>query len=82
MTQSINVALPSWLMEPENQIYVLLGFFFVLVCIPMFIISQTKSENKNHENGIDRRTDELMMNELMNHLENNMKKKKKVIEND
>jgi len=82
MSQSINVALPSWLMEPENQIYVLLGFFCVFVGVPMFVISQTKSDTKTHDNGIDRRSDELMMAELMNMIENNMKKKKKEIEND
>ena len=48
----------------------------------MFILSQTKEDTKNHENGIDRRTDECMMNEMMNIVESNMKKKKKTIEND
>jgi len=70
-------------MEPENQIYVLLSFFFLLVIVPMFVLSQTKSDNnRTHDNGIDRRSDELMMAELMAMVENNMKKKKKVIEND
>ena len=80
MAQSINVALPSWLMEPENQIYVMLGFFFIFVCIPMAIISRTKEENKTHENGIDRRSDELMMHYLLDMVEGNMKKKKKAID--
>ena len=39
MSQSVNIALPSWLMEPENQLYVLLGFFFMFVCVPMFVLS-------------------------------------------
>jgi hypothetical protein len=48
----------------------------------MFIISQTKEENKTHENGIDRRSDELMMHYLLDMVEGNMKKKKKAIENE
>lgn len=69
-------------MEPENQLYVLLAFFCIFVCVPMFILSQTKSDTKTHDNGIDRRTDEMMMMEMMNMIENNMKKKKKTIEPD
>ena len=82
MSQSINIAMPSWLMEPENQLYVLLGFFFVFVCIPLFVISQTKQDSKTHENGIDRRSDELMIGTLFQIIEHNMKKKKPQIEND
>ena len=48
----------------------------------MFVISQSKSDTKTHENGIDRRSDDIMMHELVNVVEQNMKKKRKNIEDD
>jgi translocation protein SEC63 len=42
MRQSFAVALPSWMMEKENQIYILLFFFGLLILLPLAAISQTK----------------------------------------
>jgi hypothetical protein len=41
MSQSIDLAIPSFFMEEDNQIYVLLIFFLNIILIPMAIIAKT-----------------------------------------
>lgn len=39
LAKTIDLAMPSWVMKQENQLYVLVGFFASFVIVPMLIIS-------------------------------------------
>jgi len=83
--QSIDIAIPSWVFDPKNQVQVLSGFFGMFVIVPMFIIYHTKSGDivkDCYQNGIDRRSKKLMMPALFAMLDKNMKRKKKQIDDE
>ena len=71
MSQSFDVALPSWMMEEKNQIYILVFIFVLFVIIPIIAISSTKDQEKFHQNGIDRRSEEIMMSVLFDFIDRN-----------
>lgn len=48
----------------------------------MVVISQTKDQSKTHENGIDRRSDDLMSGALFDFIDRNQRKKIKTISDD
>jgi preprotein translocase subunit Sec63 len=67
VSQSIDIALPSWVMDPENQAYVLGGFFFCIILIPIGILRQLNDTSVNrdvYENGIDKTSGKLMLRPL------------------
>ena len=82
MRQSFDVAIPSWMMEEKNQIYILVFIFVLFVIIPIIAISSTKDELKYHQNGIDRRSDEIMSSVLFDFIDRNQRKKLKQISDD
>lgn len=45
LAKTIDLAMPSWVLKEENQLYVLLGFFSAFVVVPMLIISQVKGND-------------------------------------
>ena len=45
LSKTIDLAVPSFFLKEENQLYVLVIFFASFVIIPMAIISQTKGND-------------------------------------
>jgi len=45
VSQSFNVALPGWMRDEKNQVYILLGFFVMFVVVPMIVLWYTKEHN-------------------------------------
>ena len=83
LRQSIDIAMPSWLTDENNQITVLLGFFLTFIMIPVAVISKLKDTNDPtdayFENGILKTSAATMLATLKEVLEKNMRKKVKTI---
>lgn len=66
--KALEVAIPSWFFEQDNQIYVLLAFFILCVAIPMVVIACSNSsddtnnpvDNEFRESRDDKRTDKKL----------------------
>lgn len=86
MSRSMDIALPSFLKDENNQIYVLVAFFASIVCVPIVIIAKLKDTNDPSDlifdNGIIKHSSAMMIMVLMGILEKNMRKKIKVISDD
>ena len=83
MAKSFDIALPSFLMEDENQLYVLASVFVTLVMIPLAILAKTKDGNDPNdmffENGVHKSSPALMSKVLLDVLDKNKRKKIKTI---
>jgi preprotein translocase subunit Sec63 len=86
LSQSMDIALPSWMTDESNQITMLLGFFVTVIMIPIVIISKLKDSNDTTDlyfpNGILKQSATTMLAMLKEVLEKNMRKKVKVITQD
>jgi preprotein translocase subunit Sec63 len=86
MARSMDIALPSFLKEEANQIYVLVAFFASIICVPIVIILKLKDTNDLSEllfdNGIHKHSSATMIMTLMGILDKNIRKKVKVITDD
>lgn len=80
LSQSFDIALPAWLLEEKNQLYVLAGFFILFVITPMIIIHLTGDTNNPDDllmekSKIKKSSIETMVTTLDEALEKNIKKK-------
>jgi preprotein translocase subunit Sec63 len=85
VSQTLDLALPSWMFEEENQIIVLCLFLLFFVLFPLLIIANIKSASSGPErfdNGIEKETQQIMMAFFFESLTRNMKKKVKVFTDD
>jgi hypothetical protein len=86
MDRSMDIALPSFLKDEKNQIYVLVAFFASIVCVPIVIILKLNDVNNPSDlyfdNGVVKNSSAVMVMNLMTVLEKNMRKKVKVISED
>ena len=87
LSQSFDIALPAWLLEEKNQLYVLLGFFMLFVITPMIINHLTGDTNNPDDllmekSKINKSSVATMVATLDEALEKNVKKKIKQISDD
>ena len=86
MWQTFDVAMPSFLMEEDNQIYLLLAFFLTFICVPIVVLAKTRDTNDKSElyfrNGIHKASAGVMVSNLIQSIEKNMKKKVKTLSDD
>ena len=87
MSRSMDIALPSFLKDENNQLYVLVAFFASIVLVPIVILLKLKDTNDVNDlifaNGIQKKSAALMMMTLMTEvMEKNIKKKVKAISED
>jgi preprotein translocase subunit Sec63 len=85
--QTFDIALPSWVTDPENSVFVLCLFFFFCVIMPIGVILMTKLDNdpmniNRFKNGISKESQTSMQKPLWEVLEKNMKKKIKTLSDD
>jgi hypothetical protein len=83
----MDIALPSFLKDENNQLYVLVAFFASIVLVPIVILLKLKDTNDVNDlifaNGIQKKSAALMMMTLMTEvMEKNIKKKVKAISED
>mmetsp|Transcript_16914 Transcript_16914/g.26031 ORF Transcript_16914/g.26031 Transcript_16914/m.26031 type:complete len:104 (-) Transcript_16914:722-1033(-) len=86
MSQTFDIGLPSFLMDENNQLYVLIGFVLTFVMVPIAIILKMKEPNdpseQYFENGIHKGSAVMMFKTLFETLDKNMKKKVRQISDD
>lgn len=86
VARSFDIALPSWVSDPENSVTVLVLLFGLCVVAPIVIIASTLDNNpanlRRYENGIDAESGTYMLKPLFEILEKNMKKKVKTLTDD
>ena len=87
MSRSMDIALPSFLKDENNQLYVLLAFFASIILVPIVILLKLKDTNSPSDvlfdNGIQKKSSALMLMTLMGEvMDKNVKKKVKVITDD
>lgn len=83
LAKTIDLAMPSWVLKEENQLYVLIGFFSAFVIVPMLIISQVKSNDPaDAYSEVHDDTPAYMSEQLFMVLDKNAGKKIKEISND
>lgn len=73
MSQSIDLAIPSFFLEEDNQIYVLIIFFLNIILIPMAIIAKTQDQDDAVE--VLEGTRESIITHFMATLDKNIGKK-------
>ena len=73
MAQSIDLAVPSFLLEEENQIYVLIIFFITVIMVPLIIIAKTRDQDDEVE--VLDGTRELLIQHFMQTIDKNITKK-------
>lgn len=81
ISQSFDIALPSWMSDPQNKVLMLCLLLVVCVVVPIIIIYFTMDNDpmnvKRYRNGTVKESGVLMMKPLFEILEQNMKKKNK-----
>lgn len=83
LAKTIDLAMPSWVLKQENQLYVLGGFFAIFVIVPMLIISQVKDKDPEDVlNQIHEDTPSHMSATLFQILDKNVGKKVKQLSDD
>lgn len=83
LAKTIDLAMPSWVLKEENQLYVLVGFFAAFVIVPMLIISQVKNNDPADAHAeVHEDTPSYMSEQLFMVLDKNASKKVKEISND
>jgi len=82
----MDIPLPSFLKNENNQVFVLVGFFFTFIMLPVVIILRLKDGNDptdlKYDNGILKQSSATMLAMLKEVLEKNMRKKQKTISED
>ena len=85
VSQTLDLALPSWMFDQENQIIVLCLFLLFFIIFPLIIIASIKTGHngpERFENGIEKESQQIMMAFFFESLTRNMKKKIKVFTDD
>ena len=67
----MDLAIPSWFLEEDNQVYVLLVFFITIIMVPAVILAKTADNLEDDVEVIDG-TRELMITSLMQTLDKNI----------
>lgn len=79
ISQSFDIALPSWMSDPQNKVLMLCLLLVMFVIVPIIIIYFTMDNDpmnvKRYRNGTVKESGVLMLRPLFEILEQNMKKK-------
>ena len=82
LLQSLDSSNTLMLFNEKNRVYMFSFILLMLLTMPAVVFFMYKEEQKYHENGIDKRSDDMMAGALFDFMDRNQRKNIKQLTND